>query len=95
MGKTVPSFRMALESEIARWRTFRSALSNEEDRVSFDALMDMCRNLASAGGCATNPIIFEPMVISIMLTQQKKLRELERRVKDVLPGKTCVEHQQG
>ncbi len=91
MGKTVPSFRMALESEIARWRNFRIALPNEEDRVSFDALMDMCRNLASAGGCATNPIIFEPMAISIMLTQQKKLRELERRL-NVLPEKICFEH---
>jgi hypothetical protein len=43
--------------------------------------MDMCRNLASAGSCAANPIIFEPMMMSIMLAQQKKLRELEDKLR--------------
>ena len=79
MGKTVPSYRMAVEWEIHRWKGFRNALPNEEEREAFDELMDMCRNLASAGSCATNPIIFEPMVMSILLAQQKKLRELEQK----------------
>jgi hypothetical protein len=34
---------------------------------TFDMLMDMCRNNAMASGNACNPIIFEPMVISILL----------------------------
>ena len=55
MGKTVPSYRMALEDEIGRWKTFRNTLPDEEDKQAFDVLMDMCRNLASAGGCACNP----------------------------------------
>ena len=77
MGKTVPSFRMALEFEIERWRSFRKALTSEEDREAFEELMDMCRSYASESSCATNPIIFEPMVMSILLCQQKKLRKLE------------------
>ena len=72
MGKTVPSYRMALEFEIHRWKDFRNALPNEEERQAFNELMDMRRNLASAGSCATNPILFEPMVMSILLAQQKK-----------------------
>ena len=80
MGKTVPSYRMALEFEIHRRKGFRNALSNEEDRVAFDALMDMCRSFASAGSCATNPILFEPMAMSIFLAQQKKLRDLEYKL---------------
>jgi hypothetical protein len=84
MGKTVPSYRMALEEEIDRWKGFRKALPSEDEREAFDELMDMCRNYASAGSCATNPIIFEPMVMSIMLAQQKKLRELEYKLNDVL-----------
>ena len=93
MGKTVPSYRMALEFEIARWKSFRNTLPSEEDRVAFDMLMDMCRGLASASSCATNPIIFEPMAMSILLAQQKKLRELEYKLNDVLWQKICTQPQ--
>ena len=78
MGKTVPSYRMVLEREIDMWKGFREALASEEEREAFDELMDMCRKYASESSCATNPIIFEPMVMSIMLAQQKKLRKLEQ-----------------
>ena len=76
MGKTVPSYRMALEFEIATWKGFRRALTSDEDREAFEELMDMCRNNAMAAGNACNPIIFEPMVMSILVGQQKKLRKL-------------------
>ena len=91
MGKTVPSYRMAVEWEIDRWRGFRNALANEEEKQAFDEIMDMCRNLASAGSCATNPIIFEPMVMSILLAQQKKLRDLEQKLAEMLWEKICAQ----
>ena len=80
MGKTVESYRMALESEISRWNGFARAL-RKEDREAFEELMDSCRNNAMAAGNATNPIIFEPMVMSILLGQQKRLRKLEQELK--------------
>jgi hypothetical protein len=80
MGKTVESYRMALESEIGRWNGFARAL-RKEDREAFEELMDMCRSNAMAAGNATNPIIFEPMVMSILLSQQKRLRKLEQELK--------------
>ena len=83
MGKTVESFRMALEGEINRWSGFAYAL-RKPDREAFDELMDMCRTYASESSCATNPIVFEPMVMSIMLAQQKKLRELEYKLNELL-----------
>ena len=84
MGKTVPSYRMALEDEIGKWKNFRDALESEEGRQAFDQMMDMCRSNGMASSNATNPIIFEPMVMSILLAQQKKLRELEYKLNDVL-----------
>ena len=93
MGKTVPSYRMAVEWEIDRWRNFRNALAREEEKQAFDEIMDMCRNLASAGSCACNPIIFEPMAMCILLSQQKKLRELEYKLNDALWQKICAEDQ--
>jgi len=68
---------MALEDEIRRWNGFAKALRTE-DREAFEALMDACRLFASAGSNATQPILFEPMVMSILLFQQKKLHRLEK-----------------
>lgn len=39
-----------------------SRLANE-DRAVFEVLMDASRNFSMASSSATNPIVFEPMVI--------------------------------
>jgi hypothetical protein len=79
MGKTVESYRMALEDEINRWSGFSKAL-RIEDKQAFDALMDACRNFASAGSNSTQPVLFEPMVMSILLSLQKKLTRVEKEL---------------
>lgn len=79
MGKTVPSYRMSLDREVQRWSGFARAL-RKEDRAVFDQLMNACRNYASAGSNATRPILFEPMVMSILLHQQKILNRLEKEL---------------
>ncbi len=81
MGKTVESYRMALEEEIGRWKGFHHALRTE-DREAFEAVMDACRNLASAGSNATQPILFEPRVISILVNQQKQIIRLQKALND-------------
>jgi hypothetical protein len=82
VGRTVESYRMALEDEIRRWSGFAKALRTE-DREAFEALMDGCRLFASAGSNATQPILFEPMVLSILLFQQKKLHRLEKALDEL------------
>ena len=77
MGRTVESYRMALEDEMRRWKGFAKALRTE-DREAFEAIMDACRLYASAGSNATQPILFEPVVMSILLFQQKKIHRLEK-----------------
>jgi hypothetical protein len=79
MGKTVESYRMALDREVQRWSGFARAL-RKEDRVAFDRLMDVCRNYASAGSNATRPVLFEAMAMSILLNQQKLLNRLEKEL---------------
>ena len=69
MGKTVPSYRVALEYEVQRWNRFARAL-RQDDREVFDQLMDICRNYASAASCATRPVLFEAMTMTIFLDQQ-------------------------
>ena len=89
MGKTVPAYRLALEFEFERWKGFKKALTSDEDLEAFEELMDICRNNAMASGNACNPIIFEPMVMSIMLAQQKKLEALEYKLNEMQWRKIC------
>ena len=56
MGKTVESYRMALEEEIHRWDGFAKAL-RKEDREAFEELMDMYRSYASEGNNAKRPFL--------------------------------------
>ena len=75
MGRTVPSYRQALETEINRWEGFRKALRGR-DLEAFDKMMNACRTCASAGGNATRPILTEAMFMSILLNQQKEIMEI-------------------
>ena len=79
MGKTVPSYRVALENEIKRWDGFAKALRND-DREAFEQMMNACRNYASAASNATRPVLSEAMFMSILLAQQKALMEIQRDI---------------
>ena len=79
MGKTVESYRIALDRELQRWSGFARAL-RKDDRNVFNQLMDICRNYASAGSNSTRPVLFEPMIMSILLYQQKILNNLEKEL---------------
>jgi len=79
MGKTVPSYRQALEGEIERWKSFRKAL-RKEDAEAFDRMMDACRLSASAGSMATRPSMLEAMFMSILLQQEKSLAEMREKL---------------
>jgi predicted NACHT family NTPase len=75
MGRTVPSYRQALDAEIGRWDGFRKALRGKE-LEAFDRMMNACKTYASAGGMATRTILTEAMFMSILLSQQKELMEI-------------------
>ena len=80
MGKTVPSFRMALEAEIDSWRSYRRALK-KGDRKVFDELMGHTRTHASASGNAVRTSPLETMVLSMLIEQQKAISRLRRELK--------------
>jgi hypothetical protein len=88
MGKTVPSYRMALEFEIDTWKSFREALPSDDDKQAFDDLMDFCRMNSMASQNACKPILFEPMVVSILLGQQKRIQKLEDTLQILSEPKT-------
>ena len=79
MGKTAETYRIALEDEIRRWNGFAKAL-RREDREAFQTLMDACRSYASAGSNALQPLLFEPMILSMLLSQQLHLQKLQKEL---------------
>jgi len=85
MGRTVPTFRAALENAIRQWDGYRRAL-RQNDREAFDRMMDACRLHSSASGQATRPDPLEAMFMSILLEHQHKLEALEIKVDKILDG---------
>jgi hypothetical protein len=79
VGRTVPSYRQALEREIERWKGFRKALRSK-DAEAFDRMMNACRLFASAASMATRPILLEAMFMSILLNQEKALAEIREKL---------------
>ena len=79
MGRTVPSYRQALEHEIERWKGFRKGLRGK-DAEAFDRMMNACRLFASAGSMATRPVLFEAMLMSILLHQEKAITEIREKL---------------
>jgi len=79
MGRTVPSYRQALEIEIERWKGFRNGLRGK-DAEAFDRMMNACRMFASAGSMATRPILIEAMFMSILLHQEQAIREIKEKL---------------
>jgi len=77
VGRTVPSYRQALEGEVRRWKGFRKALRGKTVEA-FDEMMKTCRIYASAAGMATRPVLAEAMFMSILVGQQKELMEIRK-----------------
>jgi hypothetical protein len=56
MGRTVPSFRIASEVEIRKWRPFRKLL-DKQDRKKFDEMLNISRFYNVAGTMAARPVL--------------------------------------
>lgn len=91
MGKTVPSYRVAIEGEMQTWKHFRNSLASEEERQAFDLMMDYCRLQSMAAQNACKPILFEPMMMSILLEQQKRIKTLQRKIDALLVPSLPIE----
>lgn len=82
MGRTVPSFRPALEHEIESWKDFKRALRPDEQKI-FDKLMNFARIHADAGSMSARPMLSEVLFISFAVEQEKKIELLEEKVKEL------------
>jgi hypothetical protein len=89
MGKAVESFWVALEEVINRWSGFDRAL-RKPDHEAFEELICTFRSYASELSNATNPTAFEAMVLSLAIGQQKRIRDLEQKLKAMQPDSAAA-----
>ena len=82
MGRTVPTWRNRVESELTALNAFRRAL-NSSDRKALDELLNGVRNRRAAGGMLPSIDVWKPMLISMILESYKKSAELESRIKEL------------
>lgn len=90
MGRTIPSFRMLLNEEIARWREFRNGLSSEERKI-FDELMNGSKLHSSASSCALRMNLFEALCMAILMNHQKRLENIAAELEQLHRGDASEE----
>jgi hypothetical protein len=76
LGRTVPSFRMAIEQELQKWKEFRRGLRTEEQAI-LDELLDSARKHADAGSLVCSPTISEIATMSMLIELKKQLKKSE------------------
>ena len=75
MGRTVPSFRIALEQEIASWSQYRRSLGTAS-RDALDRMLNRARTYCSASSNAVRPVRFEGMFMAMAFDHAKRTEDL-------------------
>ena len=75
MGRTVPSFRLALAEEESEWRDFREHLDKAE-RKEFDDMFTIPRLYLSACSGAVKLVRIFPIFMSIAFHHYKELLQM-------------------
>jgi hypothetical protein len=82
MGRTVPSFRIALGMEKEDWKPFRNALDKKEKK-DYDEMWDIPRLYVSACSNSVQLVPLQPIMISILFHHYKELKECINQVEQI------------
>ncbi len=78
MGRTVPSFRIALYQEEKKWRLFRAALE-KKNKKAFDDMFATARLYISACMMTCRPIRLESIFMSVIFHHFKQILSLDEK----------------
>jgi len=67
MGRTVPTYRQALEERMKRWDAFGRLLTSPEEREAFRSLVTAARRYAAQATYVGSPDLLESIVLAILL----------------------------
>jgi len=77
LGRTIPSFRIAILLEEKRWKLYRQYLRKKEQKI-FKHMFSIAYLFSSASSYAANPIRINPILFSIALYHHKKISSLDK-----------------
>jgi hypothetical protein len=83
MGRTIQSWRIIVDQELAKLSKFKQFL-RAEDQIIFEDLLNQCKLYASAAGVLTSSVKEFPLLLAMLFAHHKKLTELERQMKEEL-----------
>lgn len=72
MGRTMPSFRLALAEEEREWKPFRDSL-DRQDRKELDSMFADARLYISACSYAAKPVRVQPIMLALVFHHYKQL----------------------
>jgi hypothetical protein len=70
---------MVIQAEMETWSKFRRGL-RQEDQEALDELFRAARMQLASSAYAARPIPFESIVMSMLIMQQRMIRELQRHL---------------
>jgi hypothetical protein len=79
MGRTIPSYRIASQIEIWKWKSFRRLL-DKQDRKKFDEMLSYSRLYNAAGTMACRPVLIHVILMSIVFEHYKQLTKISKKV---------------
>ncbi len=79
MGRTMPSFRLALAEEEREWKPFRNSLGRQ-DRTEFDSMFTDARLYISACSYAAKPVRVQPIMLALIFHHYKQLAQIAERL---------------
>src|ERR687888_2791770 len=84
MGRTIPSFRIALAMEKEEWKPFRNALDKSE-RKKFDEMWDIPKlYITACSNSSVQLVPLHPILMSILLHHYKELTECSKQVERIM-----------
>ena len=81
MGRTTPTATMLIQFEESNWSQFRRAL-RKEDQNAFDELFTYAKMNLPAISIQAHPIPFESILLSMVIEQKKRIKNLEEELRD-------------
>jgi len=78
MGRTIPSFRQLLEIEKLDLSLYKKSLPTKNDKKAFDEIFESARLYTSYLSNASNPIVFESVVMGALFHNYKTLSETNK-----------------
>lgn len=73
MGRTVPTYRQALEERMKRWDEFARLLPTPEDRGAFDLVRTAARRYAAQATYVGSPDLLESILLSVLTDLARRL----------------------